>query len=82
MERADPRRPVLAQNIHVDAVGLLEVGAGEEVEHELVGLHPVRSRDNDQTAGMLDVRLVMDVAHHRELLLLHELRNLPDDVRR
>ncbi|MNO72104.1 hypothetical protein D3C76_630390 [compost metagenome] len=62
---------VQADDVDVDPVAAFQVGGGEQVLHQLVGIHPVGARDDDDTARVLVVRLVTQVGHHRQLLGLH-----------
>ncbi len=65
------RLAIQADDVAVDPVAGLQVGGGEQVGHQLVGIHPVGARDDHDAARVLVVRLVAQVGDHRQLLGLH-----------
>ncbi|MCY1507074.1 hypothetical protein D9M68_413400 [compost metagenome] len=62
---------VQADDVGIDPVTGFQVGGGEQVLHQLIGIHPVGARDDDDAGGVLVVRLVAQVGDHRQLLRLH-----------
>ena len=65
------RLAVQADDVDVDPVGAFQLGGGEQVLHQLVGIDAVGARNDDNTARVLVVRLVAQVGDHRQLLGLH-----------
>ena len=70
------RPTVEADDVHVDAIAALEVGGREQVRHQLLDVHAVGARRDDQADGLLVVALVAQVVHHRQLLGAHLRRDL------
>ncbi len=77
----DARAAVARDDVEVDAVGALEVGRGEQVRHDLVGVDPVRARRDDEPRRVLVVGLVAQVLDHRQLLRAHLRGDLLEHLR-
>src|SRR5690606_15816710 len=67
----DCRAPVGADDVHVDPVAVLQVGSGEQVLHQLVGIDPVGARHDDDAGGVLMIGLVPQVGNQWQLPGLH-----------
>lgn len=76
------RLAVQANDIDVDPVAGLQIGAGEQVLHQGVMVDPAVDRDDDDTARVLVVRLIAQVSHLRRFrrLCLHHRSNLLQDL--
>ncbi len=62
---------VQADDVEVDPVAGFEIGGGEQVLHQFVGIDAVGARHDDDAGRVLVVRLVTQVGHHGQLLGLH-----------
>ena len=67
----DRRAAVGADHVHVDPVAVLQVRGGEQVLHQLIGVHPVGARHDDHAGGVFMVGFIAQVGHQRQLLGLH-----------
>ncbi len=72
----DLRTAVEADDIEVDAVAALQVGGGEQVQHQRLHIDAVGTRHDHQPGRILMVRLVAQILHHGQLLVLHLVGDL------
>ena len=63
-------------HVQVDPVAALQVGAGEQVAHQALDIDAVRARYDDQSGGVLVIRLIPQVGYHGQFLCLHLLGDL------
>ncbi len=71
MQPLDRRTAIGADDVHVDPVAAFQIGGGEQVLHQLLGIHPVGARHYDDTGRILVIRLIAQVGYQRQLLGLH-----------
>ena len=71
LEVHDPRPAVQANEVHIDPIGALQVGGGEEVGHEPFHRHPAVARHQDQARRRFVVGLVTQVLQPGQLLVAH-----------
>ena len=72
---------VNADHIEVDPVAALQVGAGEQVAHQALDIDAIRAGHDDQSGGVLVIRLIPQVGYHGQFLCLHLLGDLLQDPR-
>ena len=82
LEVLDRRLAVQADHIEVDPVALLQVGGGEQVAHQLLGIHAVGTGDQHHTHRVGMVGFVADVFQPRQLLGAHLRGDLLDHLGR
>ncbi len=81
VDQAERLRPaVQPDDVHVEPIGFLELGGRQQVAHESLLVHPVGPGDDAQPDGVFVVGLVADVGDHRQLLGLHQPRDLLDHL--
>jgi hypothetical protein len=80
LEVIHPRTAVEADHVQVHAVSALEIGGGKQVRHQLHRVDAVGARHDHQARRILVVGFIAQVLDHGQLLLLHLLRDLLDDL--
>ena len=75
-EVLDLRPLVQANDVQVNPVVLLKVGAGKQMAHQPFRVHSIGTRHQHQAGRILVIRLVAQVGQHRQLLSVHLLSDL------
>ena len=78
----DLRAAVQPDDVEIDPVALLQVGRGEQVAHQLFGIHAVGARDQHHAHRVGVVGFVADVLQPGQLLGPHLRRDLLDHLGR
>ena len=70
------RAAIDPNNIHIDAIAALEISGGKQMVHQGFYINPVGARCNHQAGGILVIRLIAKIFHHRQFLVAHLGGNL------
>ena len=71
-------RPLRVQHVQVEAEAVLQLGQPEQLFHQHVGIHRARARLDDDADCR--IRFVADVAQDRQLAVVHQGRDLGDQL--
>ena len=71
MQALHRRTAIGANHVHVDPIGIFQIGRGEQVLHQLIGVHPIGTRHYDNTGRVLVIGLIAQIRHQRQLPGLH-----------
>ena len=81
VEAAHAGSAVDTDHVEVDAIAALEIRRCEEMTHQSVAIDAIRARHDYQARRILVIRFIAQIGDHRQLLGLHLLGDLFQDLR-